>query len=317
MKIALIIACALIVLGLVIGIIGLALIGFNFKEMSTMKTVENTYTVAQPFSHIAIEASIAKIEIAPATDGICRVDCEENDKLYFTVSVSGDTLCIDLVDGTKWYDFIGVNAGNVSATVYLPESAYASLSIKNSTGAASVASGFTFGSATIKSTTGSLRFSGNVTGDLNAKLSTGTLTLTDAAVGGNLTMESSSGSIKTSNVSIGGTLNVETDTGSVKMNTVTCATLEMKYETGSVTLTDVLASEKMEIDGSTGSLRFERADAPTIKIETSTGSVRGTLRSEKIFYAKSSTGSVNVPRGTQGGICEIETSTGSIDITIE
>ena len=317
MKAALIIASILLVAGLILGVVGLTLNGFDFEEMNTMKRIQNTYVIEDAFSHIAIEASIAKIEIVPATDGICRVDCEEKDKLYFTVSVSGDTLCIDLVNGTKWYDFIGVNAGNVSATVYLPESAYASLSIKNSTGTASVASGFTFGSATIKSTTGSLRFSGNVTGDLNAKLSTGTLTLTDAAVGGNLTMESSTGSIKISSVSVGGTLNVETDTGSVKMNTVTCATLEMKYETGSVTLTDVLASEKMEIDGSTGSLRFERADAPTIKVDTSTGSVRGTLRSEKIFYAKSSTGSVNVPRGTQGGICEIETRTGSIDITIE
>lgn len=315
MKTTLIIASILLVAGLILGVVGLALNGFDFEEMNTMKRIQNTYVIEDTFSHIAIEASIAKIEIVPATDGVCRMDCEEKDKLYFTVSVSGDTLCIDLVNDAKWYDFIGVNAGNVSATVYLPESAYASLSIQNSTGSASVASGFTFGSATVKSTTGSLRFSGNVTGDLNAKLSTGTLTLTDAAVGGNLTMEGSTGSIEISNVSVGGTLNVETDTGSTKMNAVTCDTLRLVYDTGSATLTDVVANGHAEIKGSTGSLCFERLGAASIKAKTSTGSIKGTLRDEMTVFAHSSTGSVDVPRGTQGGICELETSTGSIHVS--
>lgn len=297
MKIALIIACALVVLGLVIGIIGLALIGFNFKEMSTVKTVENTYTIAQPFSHVRISSSIGSLEIRPATDGVCRLECVETAKLYYTHTLENDTLCITLTNDMKWSDYIGINTASARAVLYLPDAAYASLCVENSTGSTKVENGLTFGSVMLRGSTGTLSFSASVTETLD--------------------ITSSTGSIKISSVSVGGTLNVETDTGSVKMNTVTCATLEMKYETGSVTLTDVLASEKMEIDGSTGSLRFERADAPTIKVDTSTGSVRGTLRSEKIFYAKSSTGSIDVPRGTQGGICEIETSTGSIHITIE
>ena len=297
MKIALIIACALVVLGLVIGIIGLALIGFNFKEMSTVKTVENTYTIAQPFSHVRISSSIGSLEIRPATDGVCRLECVETAKLYYTHTLENDTLCIMLTNDMKWPDYIGINTASARAVLYLPDAAYASLCVESSTGSTKVENGLTFGSVMLRGSTGTLSFSASVTETLD--------------------ITSSTGSIKISSVSVGGTLNVETDTGSVKMNTVTCATLEMKYETGSVTLTDVLASEKMEIDGSTGSLRFERADAPIIKVDTSTGSVRGTLRSEKIFYAKSSTGSIDVPRGTQGGICEIETSTGSIHITIE
>ncbi len=317
MKIALMIACILLTVGLIVGIVGLALNGFDFEGMNTMNAVENTYVIEDTFSHIDVDSSVAKIEILPATDGVCRVDCKEKDRLYFSVTVAEDTLRIGLVRDMKWYHHIGVNTDNVSATVYLPESAYASLSVKNTTGSTTVVSGFTFGSVTVENTTGSLHFSGNVTGDLAAKVSTGSLKLTDVTVGGNLTLDSSTGSVTLGNVSAGGVLALETNTGSVKMNGVTCATLKMEYDTGSVTLTDIMASERIKIDGSTGALRFARMDAPHIKIETSTGSVKGTLRSEKIFHATSSTGSVNVPRGTQGGICEIETSTGSIDVTIE
>ncbi len=317
MKNALIIASILLAVGLVVGVVGFALNGFHFKNINTTNTVENTHVIKDAFSHVAVDSSVGNIEFLPATDGACRVDCTETEKLYFTVTVENDTLFIKLVRDMKWYDYIGINVDNASATVYLPEAAYASLSVKNSTGSTTVASGFTFSSAEFENTTGALHFSGNVTGALTAKVSTGSLTLENAVVGGAVTLESSTGSIKLDNVTVGGMLELEVNTGSVKMSSVTCATLEMEYDTGSVTLTDVLASERMDIDGGTGSLRFERADAPNIKVETSTGSVKGTLRSEKIFYAKSSTGSVNVPRGTKGGICEIETSTGSIDITVE
>lgn len=314
MKATLIIASILLVAGLILGVVGLTLNGFDFEEMNTMKRIQNTYVIEDTFSHIAIEASIAKIEIVPATDGVCRVDCEEKDKLYFTVSVSGDTLCIDLVNDAKWYDFIGVNAGNVSATVYLPEQAYASLRVNNSTGNTTVQSGITFESATVENTTGAFRFSGNVTNALSAKVSTGSLALTNATVGGNLTLESSTGSIQISNVSVGGKISLETATGSAKMSTVTCDTLTLVYKTGSTTLTDVTVNGHAEIKGTTGSLRFERLAAATVKAEASTGSIKGTLAHEMIVFAHSSTGSVDTPRGTQGGTCEFETSTGGIEI---
>lgn len=43
----------------------------------------------------------------------------------------------------------------------------------------------------------------------------------------------------------------------------------------------------------------------------------GSLLSDKIFFAQSDVGSVDVPKTTTGGICEITTATGAIEMTID
>ncbi len=317
MKIALMIAGILLAVGLILGMVGLASNGFDFKEMNTMNTVENTYTITQPFSHVAIDSSVGAVELRPAADGICRLVCEETEKFYFVSGVEGDTLCVQLVNDMKWYEFMSFRATDVSAILYLPEATYASLHIKNKTGSTTVAGGFTFDSAKAVSTTGSLRFSCNVQKDLDLEANTGSLTVENVIVGGNFTLNSNTGSVTLDTLTVDGALALDTTSGSVRMNAVTCKTLDVEYSTSGVTLTDVVASETMEIEGNTGALRFTRIDAPRIEIETSTGSVHGTLRGEKIVYAHSSTGSIDIPRGTQGGVCEIETSTGGIKVEFE
>ena len=52
-------------------------------------------------------------------------------------------------------------------------------------------------------------------------------------------------------------------------------------------------------------------------MKTDTGDVTGSLLSDKIFFAESDVGSVDVPKTTTGGVCEIRTDTGKIAITID
>jgi hypothetical protein len=52
-------------------------------------------------------------------------------------------------------------------------------------------------------------------------------------------------------------------------------------------------------------------------VETSRGSVRGTLLTDKIFYTKTTTGSVDVPKGVSGGLCEVITTTGSVELRVK
>jgi hypothetical protein len=44
--------------------------------------------------------------------------------------------------------------------------------------------------------------------------------------------------------------------------------------------------------------------------------VCGTLLSSKVFIIKTDTGDVDVPKSTVGGRCEITTSTGDVEISI-
>lgn len=62
----------------------------------------------------------------------------------------------------------------------------------------------------------------------------------------------------------------------------------------------------------TGSVHLDGCDAAALSIETSTGDVAGSLLTEKVFAAETSTGKIDVPKSTTGDLCEIKTSAGSI-----
>ena len=55
----------------------------------------------------------------------------------------------------------------------------------------------------------------------------------------------------------------------------------------------------------------------SIDVYVSTGDVTGTLLSDKIFFAETTTGDVSVPKLTSGGKCEISTTAGDIEISIK
>ena len=80
-------------------------------------------------------------------------------------------------------------------------------------------------------------------------------------------------------------------------------------------VTDVIQTKKVK-DDKTGDVTFERCGAKKIRVKTDTGRVQGTLLGEMVFYAKTDTGKVRVPKSTTGGLCEITTDTGDIIFSI-
>ena len=93
-----------------------------------------------------------------------------------------------------------------------------------------------------------------------------------------------------------------------------CNKLDIKINTGDTELVNTLANEDFNMNGNTGDVELDRFDASNIYIDLSTGNVKGTILSNKIFNAKSQTGSVNVPETYTGGICKITVSSGNINI---
>lgn len=91
--------------------------------------------------------------------------------------------------------------------------------------------------------------------------------------------------------------------------------LSIETDTGEVSISG-LVFERMEIQDGVGDVIFDACDAGEISVTTDTGDVTGTLLTEKVFYTHTDTGSVNVPRTTTGGRCEITTDTGDIEIDL-
>lgn len=79
----------------------------------------------------------------------------------------------------------------------------------------------------------------------------------------------------------------------------------------------MIAAEQLSIERSTGHVAFTGCDAGEIHVKTDTGNVAGSLLSEKVFLTESGVGLVDVPKTTSGGVCEIRTDTGNIQITLE
>lgn len=296
MKIWLIAAAFLVVIGLIMFVVAMFLCEWDFLKLSTSKYETNTRTVTEDFRNISVNTDTADITFALSGDGTCRVECYEDEKEKHSVTVQNDTLVIKTVNEKAWYDYIGINLRSPKLTVYLPETEYTSLSVRESTGDVEISGELQFLNMDISLSTGNVRVFASASNLM--KIKTGT------------------GSIRIENVSAG-TLDISVSTGKTKLSNVTCENLTSNGSTGDVILDRVIAAERISIQRDTGDIKFDGADAAEIYVKTDAGDVTGTLLTEKVFVAKTDTGTIRVPNSTTGGRCEITTDTGDIKLDIQ
>ena len=125
------------------------------------------------------------------------------------------------------------------------------------------------------------------------------------------------GKVDARSVTCAGELSLTVSTGKARFTDVTCGKLLSSGDTGNISLVSVVAAESLAIERSTGDVTLESCDGAEILIKTDTGDVTGSLKTEKIFFASSDTGRINVPKTTSGGRCEVTTDTGHIDLRVE
>ena len=274
-KIWLIIATCLMALGCIILLTLMTVNDWDFTKLNTVKYETNTYQVNENFNSISMLTDTADILFVRSDDKVCKVVCYEMSNIKHATTVQDGTLTINVIDDREWYDHIGITWGTPKITVYLPETKYDSLIIKEDTGDLEVTEDFKFGTMDIATSTGDITVSGvTCEGDLKINVSTGKVNLTD----------------------------------------IKCKNFISNGSTGDVSLKNMIATEKFSIERSTGDVKFDDCDATEIWFKTDTGDVTGKLLSEKIFITRTSTGDVNVPKSTNGGKCEITTATGDINI---
>lgn len=353
-KIAIIVAVSMIAVGLISIVGSLALVQFDATKLNTMEWETKTYAVEDSFTNISIQGGDATVSLVPATDGKCKVVCTENEVIYDKVEVVDNTLTIERVDESQWYHNIGVHFGEIQVTVYLPEDAYEVLFINNTSGRIDVPGDFTFEEAEVVNSSGKINFMADVDGALKVENTSGGIYVGDNSVeslsvkgtsgsievinvvatgdvevngssGGigvskvecaNLSAANTSGSLRLSEIVATGDVNVEGTSGGVHLEDVECANLTGSNSSGKINCTDVNASGNINLENSSGGIALEACDAESLKLSATSGSIRGTLLTEKIFQADATSGSVDVPKTTSGGVCEVTTTSGSIKMSI-
>lgn len=313
--IAILAAVACIVAGLVLCFTAFAAMDFDIMEMNTMNFVTNTYTIEDTFSNLSVKAAECSVTLLPSEDGSCRVVCTEGDKIFHTVAVRNGTLTIDRTDNRKWYERIGVYWGEMKLVIYLPESAYETLSVKTASGDIDVPAGFSFADAEVKSASGDIRFCASVAGDLSAEAISGDVYVSDMQPK-NLRVQSTSGDVKAERMKVDAEFFVKTVSGEIGLFDVSCGIFTAESTSGNVKTTGLLVAETLRIQTVSGDVRLQSSDADRLWISTVSGDVNGSLLTEKNFKTKTASGSVHVPSGTSGGICEVKTTSGDIRFSI-
>lgn len=314
MKMWLIIALILLCVGLVVFTVAMTLVGWDFGKFSGERETA-AHAIEEDFGDISLCTDSAEIKILPSEDGTTKVVCEERSKNKHAVSVIDGVLTVEREDHRKWYHHI-LDFGTQKITLYLPKSEYGKLLVKESTGNIDIAESFTFESIDISVSTADVDCKASALHALSVKTSTGDIRLKGNAAQ-ELFLSVSTGKISLSSVTVQEDITLNVSTGKAFLENVTCANLFSDGDTGDITLKSVIASGKFVIERSTGDVTFDSADAAELFIETDTGNVKGTLRTDKIFFVDTDTGRVDVPHLTAGGKCEIETDTGSVKIEIK
>ncbi len=316
-KIWLIVAATLTALGILIFAGVMTVNNWDFKKLSTTKFVTNTHEITEEFSDIFISVNTADIEILPSTDGKTRVVSVEQEKLSHSVTAENGVLDISVKDTRKWYDHISFfNFGSSKITLYLPEGEYGRLKIRGSTGDVTTAKDFTFKGIDILLSTGDTKMLSSVEGLCEIEADTGDIYIEDINAG-ELALTVTTGKIEVKNAAVTEDIDINVSTGKAMLKDLSCRNLTSDGDTGDITLENVVASGKFEIERSTGDIKFESADAAEIEIETDTGDIKGSFKTDKIIFAQSDTGRIDVPKSTVGGRCDIQTDTGNIKITVE
>ncbi len=316
MKIWMIVAASLVAVGLIVFIVAFALIGFEWEGFDMKKCETNTHEITTEFEHISVSTTVAKVAFLPSTDGVVRVECFERPKEIHAVSVQDGTLTVELVDTRAWYHHISLfSFSKPTITIYLPVAEYGNLTIENDTGDIVIPKDFSFAVVDVSLDTGDVECLASATGNMKIKTSTGDVALESLSAGA-LEVCTSTGDIEISSVVCAGDVNVRVSTGESELENVTCKNLTTVGTTGDFSLENVIVAETMSIKRDTGDVNLSRCDASEVVITTDTGNVSGSFLTDKIVWAKTDTGRVDVPKSTAGGRCEITTDTGNIKIAI-
>ena len=315
-KVWLMIAASLVLIGCIIFAEVMSMLKWDFSKLSTVQYQTNTYKISETFDSISITTDTANIVFAVSNDGTCKVECYEEEKAKHSVTVQDGTLVIKLTNNKHWYDHIGINIRSPKITVYLPETEYTTLLIREDTGDIAIPKDFSFQNVDISLSTGDVDLWASASETVKIKGSTGNIRVQNISAG-SLEITVTTGKVTASGVNCAGNITVNVSTGKGNLTDICCKNLTSSGDTGDISLKNVIAQERFSIQRSTGDVTLDGCDAAEISVETDTGSVVGSLLTGKEFITETSTGKIDVPKTTTGGLCKIKTETGNIKITIK
>ncbi|MBR4309081.1 MAG: DUF4097 family beta strand repeat protein [Oscillospiraceae bacterium] len=331
-KLSLTLASVLILVGLTLFITVMSIYGWDFRKLSTVKYVTSTYELHSKFQNISIDNCSADVLFAPASDGVCKVECYDSPKVQYSANILRDTLVIKSNYAFDLLDSIAIITESPKITVYLPENAYSALSIVGDTGDVEIPKAFSFSTMDIRLSTGDIVCYASAYESQKIRTSTGEIELyhiqTDA-----MALSVSTGQIKLTGVTCHGELSLHVSTGKSTLKDVLCVDFRSEGSTGSLTAEELRVTGNLSLTRSTGKISLKNSlagklsittdtgdvtldafTAQEVNIQTDTGDVAANFTAPMSFHTETGTGKVSAP-DTIGYPCHVKTDTGDISLS--
>lgn len=309
-KKAVIAASIMIVAGIIIVISAFAVNGFRWPNVTVnlahmtsepVNYIKKTVDIKDKFSSIEIKsASDVDVAVKKASGDTSYVEYYDCENLTHHVDVSDGVLRITADDSRNvaFNVSIGLYTGAwPSVTVYLAGTEYDDLKIVTSSGDIDMEYYLLVGNIDIEASSGDVTVNGSNSDSL--------------------TIATRSGNIKIDSASSKDT-RISANSGDVSLGDVVTDNVDLKTSSGNITSGSIKA-KRINGRASSGDVMIRDCDASEINIMTNSGDVSIGIGSEmKYEYTtKTSSGDVNVPDSVKGadGKCNIETSSGDIDVT--
>lgn len=304
------------IVGLIIMIAGFTLVSTlvitNGFDIFKREITENTYEITDSFESIDLSLRESDVTIKVSKDGTNKVVARQKKNYNLEVSVIDGILTIK---ETKNNLFNLINFSSCEFDLYVTKQVFDKLLIDGSTSDVTLESGFKFKEIMIDLSTGDVKLYDLITDKLSIEVSTGSKCLKNLNVDGDVYIKSSTGKTNIENMTCDGKLTIIGSTSDTKIDNCTAVNIVIELDTGDCDLSNVISSENLNIKIDTGDVELDSCDGANIYIITSTGDVEGTILSGKTFDIHTSTGSISKPDNRNGGICQVRTSTGDIELS--
>lgn len=270
-------SAVLLCVGLVVFLIGFAMLGFDVRNFDTEPVyVAKTYTASGATKSITIDDCSAIVKLVASSDEKVHIKYYENDiNIYEITDLSGE-VNIKALEKNK---FIGISVSNPTITVSLP-AAFA-------------------GKINIDSQDGDI-FAENIKAAvISAETENGHIRFTGVTVDGNLELSSENGNLEIYETVSNSTANFSTEKGNIFAQKLSSADLFLETETGHITLADVSASGSVFGECENGDTRISNLSIGTAAtLISENGDIKGNVAGSFTDYSyncDAKNGSCNLP----------------------
>ena len=315
---------ALLLAGMILGLCGMALAGFDTDKLNGYTPYEEKLyeTDAAEIERVVLEDINTRIEIVPSRDDRIHVHYFENNKMRYTVTEKNGTLSLVKRDERRWYEhiaFFDFSVFDRPLKIEIPADVPVALSVKTTNGSVS-AEDFSPEALTVSTTNGNITLQNINTRDITLKTTNGSVSLKRCRTEEHLTADSTNGSVTFSDVEAP-RMTLKTSNAQITLDSVTAdGTISVKTSNGKITAKNVTAGEDLILETSNATVSFDHIDFEgELYCKTSNSRIEGTLPgglSDFRYDCKTSNGSCSLPENGGSGRRSVHLKTSNADIRV-